>query len=121
MRHDPTGVVGGLRVEADELLGLGVRVPGRRQRELEATPADAERFGEYERQTLPLVIKYGGEPLARDTDTLPIEREDRPAIGVIIKFPDKQAVQAYFDSPEYAPLRAFRQSFTQARALVIEG
>ncbi|WP_406058392.1 DUF1330 domain-containing protein [Micromonospora sp. NBC_00860] len=87
---------------------------------IEATPSDAERFSEYERQSLPLVIKYGGEPLARDTDTLPIERDDRPAIGVVIKFPDKQAVQAYFDSPEYAPLRAFRQTFTQARALVIE-
>lgn len=87
---------------------------------IEATPSDADRFREYEQQSLPLVLKYGGEPLARDTDSLPIERDDRPAIAVVIRFPDKQAVLNYFDAPEYQPLRKFRQSFTEARALVIE-
>ncbi len=28
---------------------------------IEATPSDLEKFGEYERQALPLAIKFGGE------------------------------------------------------------
>ncbi|MEV4179406.1 DUF1330 domain-containing protein [Nonomuraea sp. NPDC049709] len=87
---------------------------------IEATPSDAEKFGEYERRALPIAVKFGGEAVARDADPLPIERDDKPALGVILKFPDKQAVRDYFDSAEYAPLRTFRQSFTKASALVIE-
>lgn len=87
---------------------------------IEVSPSDEEKFGEYERQVLPIAMKFGAEPVARDTDPLPIERDDKPTVGLIVKFPDKQAVRDYFDSAEYAPLRTFRQSFAKASALVIE-
>ncbi|MFD2024488.1 DUF1330 domain-containing protein [Promicromonospora aerolata] len=41
-------------------------------------------------------------------DRVPIERDTGPAIAVLMKFPDKQAVHAYFDDSGYAPLRALR-------------
>lgn len=87
---------------------------------IEVTPSDAEKFSEYERLAVPIAAKFGGEPIGRDADPLPIEREDKPAYGVILKFPSKQAASDYFESPEYAPVRAFRQSFAKASALVIE-
>ena len=65
-------------------------------------------------------IQFGGVPIARDADPMPIERDDKPALGVILRFPDKQAVRDFFDSAEYAPLRTFRHSFCTASALVIE-
>ena len=87
---------------------------------IEVTPSDLEKFGEYERGTVPIAAKFGGVPIARDADPMPIERDDKPALGVILRFPDKQAVRDFFDSAEYAPLRTFRHSFCTASALVIE-
>jgi len=87
---------------------------------IEVAPSDLEKFGEYERGTVPIVAQFGGVPVARDAAPMPVERDHKPALGVILRFPDKQAVRDYFDSAEYAPLRAFRQSFATASALVIE-
>ena len=76
---------------------------------IEATPSDLKKFGEYERGKVP-----GTLTRSRSTAT------SSPALGVILRFPDKQAVRDFFDSAEYAPLRTFRHSFCTASALVIE-
>ena len=65
--------------------------------------------------SLPIITEFG-DPVARDADPLPIERDGKPALGVIIKIPDKKSVQDYFDSEDCAPLRKFRQSFAAATA-----
>lgn len=87
---------------------------------VEITTSDPERFKEYETGALSVATRHGGEPVARDTDPLPIERDDKPTMAVVLRFPDKQSVRDYFASADYAPLRTFRQSFSQASALVIE-
>lgn len=87
---------------------------------IEVTPSDAEKWQEYEVGALRVAALHGGEPLARDTTPLPIERSDAPAIAVVMRFPDKQAVRDYFDDPAYVPLRALRHSAAQASALAIE-
>lgn len=87
---------------------------------IEITTDDTNRFHQYESGALSLAARYGGLPLARDTDPLLIERTNKPTLGVVMRFADKQSVRDYFDSPEYVPLRTFRQSFSNASALVIE-
>ena len=87
---------------------------------IEVTPTDDEGWGRYEVGALQVAARHGGEPLARDTSPLPIERTDEPAIGVLMRFPDKQAVRDYFADPAYVPLRALRHSSARASALVIE-
>ena len=87
---------------------------------IEATPTDQENWQRYEAGALQVAARHGGEPLARDTAPLPIERTDEPAIGVVMRFPDKQAVRDYFADPAYVPLRALRHSAARASALVIE-
>ena len=87
---------------------------------IEVTPVDDEKWREYEVGALEVAARHGGEPLARDTAPLPIERTDEPAIGVVMRFPDKQAVRDYFAAHAYVPLRALRHSSARASALVIE-
>ncbi len=87
---------------------------------IEITTDDTDRFKQYESGALSLAARFGGEPMARDVDPMLIERTDKPTLGVLMRFADKQAVRDYFNSPDYAPLRTFRQSFSQASALVIE-
>ena len=87
---------------------------------IEVTPTDAAGWGQYEVGALAVAARHGGEPLARDTAPLGIERTDEPGIGVVMRFPDKQAVRDYFDDPAYAPLRTLRHASARASALVIE-
>ena len=87
---------------------------------ISVTPEDEEKMREYERRTLEVVTGFGGRPVARDTAVTVFESDDVPAIGVILEFPTKAHVQRWYDSPEYAPLKEFRQSFASASAMVVE-
>ena len=88
---------------------------------ISVTPDDEEKWAEYETKTLEVVGRYGGVPVARDPRPLVWETDAKPAFGVILRFDDKQAVEAFYHSDEYAPLKAFRQTFAEASALVVEG
>lgn len=86
---------------------------------IEVTPSDATKFTEYEAGAGQIATRHGGELLVHDTEPLLIERDNGPAIAVLLKFPNKEAVQAYFDDPDYAPLRELRQSVARAGAIAI--
>ncbi|MFF5187380.1 DUF1330 domain-containing protein [Streptomyces sp. NPDC000345] len=87
---------------------------------ISVTPRDDEKMRDYESRTLEVVSRYGGKPVARDTECFVLEADERPAIGVILEFPDKQAVLNFYDSEEYKPLREFRHTFATASALVVD-
>ncbi|MGR6912887.1 DUF1330 domain-containing protein [[Actinomadura] parvosata] len=87
---------------------------------ISVTPEDEQKFREYETATLEVVSRYGGVPVARDPQPLVLETDAKPAFGVILRFDSKQAVEAFYHSEDYAPLKEFRQSFAKAHALVIE-
>ncbi|MEH0823274.1 MULTISPECIES: DUF1330 domain-containing protein [unclassified Micromonospora] len=87
---------------------------------ISVTPEDAEKMADYEERTLAVVARYGGRPVARDTDPVVLESDHKPAIAVVLEFPDKQAVLDFYHSPEYAPLKEFRHTFARASALVMD-
>ncbi|MFI6232660.1 DUF1330 domain-containing protein [Micromonospora sp. NPDC050784] len=87
---------------------------------ISVTPEDAERMTAYEAQTLEVVARFGGRPVARDTNPLVLESDHKPAIAVVLEFPDKQAILDFYHSPEYAPLKEFRHTFARASALVMD-
>ncbi|MEU9558524.1 DUF1330 domain-containing protein [Streptomyces fumanus] len=87
---------------------------------ISVTPRDEAKMRDYESRTLEVVSRYGGRPIARDTDTFVLETDQRPGIGVILEFPDKQAVLDFYHSEEYKPLKEFRQTFATASALVVD-
>ncbi|MFE6409924.1 DUF1330 domain-containing protein [Streptomyces sp. NPDC057837] len=86
---------------------------------ISVTPQDEDKMREYEARTLDVVAKFGGRPIARDTDCFVLEADQRPGIGVILEFPDKQAVRDFYESEEYRPLKEFRHTFASASALVV--
>ncbi|WP_326574607.1 DUF1330 domain-containing protein [Streptomyces sp. NBC_00481] len=83
-------------------------------------PQDDEKMRDYESRTLDVVSRYGGRPIARDTECIVLEADQRPGIGVILEFPDKQAVLDFYHSEDYKPLKEFRHTFATAGALVID-
>ena len=88
---------------------------------IKVTPQDEEKMRDYEQKTLDVVTRYGGRPIARETAPVVLETDDQPALGVVLRFPSKQDVLAFYHSEEYAPLRDFRHTFAKAEAIVIDG
>ncbi|MFI1976992.1 MULTISPECIES: DUF1330 domain-containing protein [Streptomyces] len=87
---------------------------------ISVSPQDDEKMRDYESRTLEVVSRHGGKPIARDADCLVLEADQRPGIGVILEFPDKQAVLDFYNSEDYKPLKEFRHTFATASALVVD-
>jgi uncharacterized protein (DUF1330 family) len=88
---------------------------------IRVTPSDGEKMQDYESRTLSVVEQFGGRPIARDEDPLVLETDHKPAIAVVLEFPSKAEVKAFYESEAYAPLKEFRHTFADAEALVIDG
>jgi uncharacterized protein (DUF1330 family) len=82
---------------------------------------DPEKYEEYRRQVAATVEKFSGRFLVRGGRHLVLEGEWPLERLVVIEFPSMDALQAWYHSPEYAPLIRLRQSAAQGRLIAIEG
>ena len=83
---------------------------------------DRERFiNEYGIPTAKLVEQFGGEYLARGpgVETLEGGLFDGDS-AVISRWPDKDALKAFWYSAAYAKLKAVRQSLADAHVMIVE-
>lgn len=71
---------------------------------------DPDTFEEYKRAVLPLITAYGGRFLSRGGTITVLEGNTGWAPGrmVLIAFPDMASLMAWYESPEYAPVRDIR-------------
>ena len=61
----------------------------------------------------PIMAKYGGRCLTKGAShKMPEGGHWKPERIVIIEFPDMDAVNAWYNSPEYQPLIALRKAAT---------
>jgi uncharacterized protein (DUF1330 family) len=80
---------------------------------------DTERFDEYRAKVSPMIAAYGGRYLTKGaTHRLPEGGHWRPERMVVIEFPDMQALEAWYNSPEYQPLIALRKQCTSAQDML---
>ena len=82
---------------------------------------DEEAFAKYREQVPETIAQYGGRYLARGGAVEAIEGKLNRSRLVVIEFPSTTAAKTWWDSPEYAPLRALRQSASEADILIVEG
>lgn len=67
-------------------------------------------FEEYRVKVGPMIEKYGGRYLTKGSaHQLPEGGHWQPERVVIIEFPDKQSLDAWYNSPEYQPLIKLRK------------
>lgn len=82
---------------------------------------DPVAFDEY-RQRVPATEQaFGGRYLARGGATKVLEGEWDPHRLVVVEFPDMSSLLAWYDSPEYAPLKAIREKCADTRIIALEG
>ena len=67
------------------------------------------------------IAAHGGRYLARGGTTRVLEGERAPKRLVILEFPSMDKLAAWYDSPEYRPLRAMRQRASISSLIATEG
>ena len=82
---------------------------------------DAAGFEQYRQQVPGTIAAHGGRYLVRGGATEVLEGAWTPQRCVILEFPDMQRFRAWWESPEYLPLRHLRERCTRSQLLVTQG
>ncbi len=82
---------------------------------------DRERYAQYEQGFLEIFAQHSGEIVAVSDDAEMIEGEKDFTRLVIIRFPDREALGAWYDSPEYQQLVQHRFAASDGQIAVVPG
>lgn len=101
------GVSGGRLIHAQQ----AKTAPGYVIAEIEVTdPATLQKYGEKAPQIL---ASFNGHYVVRGGKTVALEGEAPKGYVVVIGFESLDKARAWYDSPDYAAIRPFRQSSTK--------
>lgn len=80
---------------------------------------DPETYSKYPPLVWPLIEKNGGKITHRISGFELVEGDWCPNRMLIVEFPDKAAVKAFLDYPDYQPIKDIR--FRSATSLMVVG
>lgn len=81
---------------------------------------DPEVYRKYTDRTPPLVEKYGGKFLTRGEEVTTIEGTPYEHRMVILEFPKKSDVEAWFADPDYQVAMKFRHASSTMQMLLLQ-
>lgn len=81
---------------------------------------DVETYRKYTDRTPPLVRKHGGRFLTRGEAFTCVEGNDYDGRLVILEFPSRADVEAWFHDPEYQEAMVFRQAASTMHYLLLQ-
>ncbi len=76
------------------------------------TITNAEGYGAYMAAVGPTIVKHGGSILVAGPGSKPVEG-DPGEVTIVLKFPSMEALQGWYDSPEYQEIIHLRTDNTQ--------
>ena len=79
---------------------------------------DREAYAEYVRQALKTVADAGGRGLSIDDEAITLEGTRPAGRMVVFEFPDRDALQRWYDSQDYARVRQLRWGSSSTRFLL---
>ena len=85
------------------------------------TITDPVRFEEYRRQVSKVIANAGGFYLIRGGEVTVLEGDPGLQRLVVVEFSDVEAVRSFYDSDEYRPLLALRQSAATGSVAIVDG
>jgi uncharacterized protein (DUF1330 family) len=82
---------------------------------------DPAALASYAREASKIVAEHGGRYVA--VDVVPEVVEGDPGLRqvVLMEFPDVESARAWYDAPEYQPLKAIRHRAVRNNAVLIAG
>lgn len=90
----------------------------------EHTITDAGKFEEYRVKVGPLIARHGGRYVSKPGTLAQLEKDNavwQPERVVIVEFPDRASLEAWYNSPEYKPLIELRRASAKDMLLVLDG
>ena len=88
---------------------------------IRAKVTDAAGFAPYARQSAQLCARFGGQYLVRGGEQCVLEGHDDGMRVVVTRFDDRAAALAFWNSPEYAQLKALRAGTGEFDVRLVEG
>lgn len=82
---------------------------------------DRAPYDSYIEQVKPIVESFGGEYLVRTEKIMTFANDEKPDRLIIIRFPDREKLDACFASDEYRRIMALRTETVKTNALIAEG
>ncbi|MGB9183789.1 MAG: DUF1330 domain-containing protein [Solirubrobacteraceae bacterium] len=82
---------------------------------------DEVKSREYSRQAVPQIQHFGGEVLAARGAVEVLEGDWRPQSVTVLRFDNMDALEAWYESPDYAPLKQMRLDSNIGDIIAIEG
>jgi uncharacterized protein (DUF1330 family) len=81
---------------------------------------DPATYARYRTANPEIVRKFGGRYLAVGGEVRVLEGDWVPRRTVIMEFPSMAAIQAFYESPEYAEIRGIRWQSADSRLVAFE-
>ena len=81
---------------------------------------DPEVYSQYTALTPPLVKKYGGKFLTRGEEVSCMEGTSYEGRMVLLEFPDKASIEAWFADPDYQDAMKFRHASSTMNLLMVQ-
>jgi uncharacterized protein (DUF1330 family) len=82
---------------------------------------DPVAYEEYRKQVPAIIAAHGGRYVVRGGASEVLSGQWQPKRMVVLEFPSVAAVKAFWDSPEYKPLRAIRERASKSNLVLVEG
>ena len=88
---------------------------------VEVETTDEALMAEYRKHTPGAIAKFGGKFIVRGGMCVHLECGWLPSRMVVIEFPDMQAAEHFYYSPEYKPVLDMRLKAGKSKAIIVDG
>lgn len=77
---------------------------------VQSTISDEQQYQKYREAVVPLIAQFGGKFVVRGGKVEVLEGQHDGRRMVVFEFPSMDAIHAFWNSPEYVPVKAIRQA-----------
>ena len=79
------------------------------------------QYDDYISKVKPIVESFGGEYILRSENVTALSESRKPQRVIVIRFPNRESLNACFSSEEYKAIEYERSESVDARAVIAEG
>jgi uncharacterized protein (DUF1330 family) len=88
---------------------------------VQGTISNEEQYQKYRDAVVPLIMKFGGKFSVRGGKVGVLEGQPDTRSMVVFEFPSIEAIHAFWNSPEYVPVKTLRHGAATVNVWAVPG